>query len=143
GKYQEAEKWAQMLVDAGQADETTKKMLEAASQRKLPKGLRMMIESAALDRDGNSGSTEVSGPSFTLRWVAKQDEPDTVELPDATKGQVTYADGRVEEEHLKVSQTWLLEPAMIDTVNWSEWKGSDKSLFLTLNNEAHMLAVQK
>ncbi len=47
GKFEEAEKWAQNIVDSGQADETSRKMLEAAKARKLSDGLRMMIEPAA------------------------------------------------------------------------------------------------
>jgi serine/threonine protein kinase/Tfp pilus assembly protein PilF len=44
GKFDQAESWAQKMVDSGQADETAKKMLEAARQKKLSDGLRLMIE---------------------------------------------------------------------------------------------------
>ncbi len=44
GKYEAAEKWARMIVDSGQADESAKKMLEAAKARSLGDGLRAVIE---------------------------------------------------------------------------------------------------
>ena len=47
GKFEQAEKWAQNLVDSGQADEVGKKMLEAAKEKRLSEGLRMMIEPLA------------------------------------------------------------------------------------------------
>jgi predicted Ser/Thr protein kinase len=43
-KFPEAEKYAQMLEDSGQADALAKKMLEAAKARRLPEGLRAAIE---------------------------------------------------------------------------------------------------
>lgn len=82
-------------------------------------------------------------PVFTLRWVAKADDKDALELPDATKGRVTHADGRVEEDTLRVSKTWLLEPSMLREVGWNRWKGFDKSLFLILKNDADILALQE
>lgn len=44
GKFADAEKWAQKVVDSGQGDQTAEKMLEAAKNKKLPDGLRMMLE---------------------------------------------------------------------------------------------------
>jgi Flp pilus assembly protein TadD len=44
GKFEQAETWAQKLVDSGQADETGKKMLEAAKAKHLSEGLRFVIE---------------------------------------------------------------------------------------------------
>ena len=44
GKYDKAEEWATKLVDSGQADETAQQMLKAARAKKLPDGLRLMIE---------------------------------------------------------------------------------------------------
>jgi tetratricopeptide (TPR) repeat protein len=44
GKFADAEKWAQKIVDSGQADETTRKMLEAAKSKNLNDGLRLMLE---------------------------------------------------------------------------------------------------
>ena len=44
GKFPEAEKYAQMIEDSGQADAITKKMLEAAKARSLSEGLRATIE---------------------------------------------------------------------------------------------------
>jgi len=47
GKFEDAERWAQNIIDAGQADETVKKMLEAAQKKKLSEGLRLVIEPPA------------------------------------------------------------------------------------------------
>ncbi|MFZ0829351.1 MAG: protein kinase [Verrucomicrobiia bacterium] len=44
GKFDQAETWAQKVVDSGQADETATRMLEAARQKNLNDGLRLMIE---------------------------------------------------------------------------------------------------
>jgi serine/threonine protein kinase len=44
GKFEPAEKWAQNIVDSGQADETVRLMLQAAKDRELPEGLRLLIE---------------------------------------------------------------------------------------------------
>jgi Flp pilus assembly protein TadD len=44
GKFSEAEKYAQMLEDSGQADAVAKKMLEAAKSQHLSEGLRVTIE---------------------------------------------------------------------------------------------------
>ena len=47
GKFEPAEIWAQKIVDSGQADETAKKMFEAAKAKKLSDGLRLVIEPPA------------------------------------------------------------------------------------------------
>jgi tetratricopeptide (TPR) repeat protein len=47
GKFEDAERWAQNIVDAGQADESVRKMLEAAQKKKLSEGLRLVIEPQA------------------------------------------------------------------------------------------------
>ena len=44
GKFDQAEEWASKLVDSGQADESAQQMLKAARAKKLPDGLRLMIE---------------------------------------------------------------------------------------------------
>jgi Flp pilus assembly protein TadD/tRNA A-37 threonylcarbamoyl transferase component Bud32 len=44
GKFEQAEKWAQNLVDSGQADELAQQMLKAAKAKQLSEGLRVMIE---------------------------------------------------------------------------------------------------
>jgi predicted Ser/Thr protein kinase len=96
----------------------------------------------ALD-PGSPAEAASKDPVFTLRWVAKAEDKDAVALPNATKGRVTHADGRVEEESLRVSKTWLLEPSMLREVGWNLWKGFDKSLFLILKNNADILALQE
>lgn len=74
--------------------------------------------------------------------MAKAEDKNAVALHDATKGRVTHADGRVEEETLQVPKTWLLEPSMLREVGWNRWKGFDKSLFLILKNDGNILARQ-
>ena len=44
GKFEQAEIWAQKVVDSGQADEIAKKILEAAKQKNLGAELRRLIE---------------------------------------------------------------------------------------------------
>ena len=44
GKFEDAEKWAQMVVDSGQGDAIATKMLEAAKAKQLSDGLRQTIE---------------------------------------------------------------------------------------------------
>jgi serine/threonine protein kinase len=44
GKYDDAQKWAQQVVDSGQGDQTATQMLQAAKNKQLPDGLRIMIE---------------------------------------------------------------------------------------------------
>jgi hypothetical protein len=44
GKFEQAEKWAEMIVDSGQGDEGARLLLKAAKDRKLSDGLRVMIE---------------------------------------------------------------------------------------------------
>jgi serine/threonine protein kinase len=44
GKFEDAEKWAQKIVDSGHADETAKKMLEAATNKQLSGALRLILE---------------------------------------------------------------------------------------------------
>ena len=43
-KFEQAEKWAQMIVDSGQGDEGARAMLQAAKDKKLSDGLRLMLE---------------------------------------------------------------------------------------------------
>jgi serine/threonine protein kinase len=47
GKFDNAEKWAQMVVDSGQGDAIATKMLEAAKEKRLSDGLRQTIEPPA------------------------------------------------------------------------------------------------
>lgn len=51
GKFKEAEKYAQMMVDAGQADKVGERMLQAAKEKRLGEGLRLMIEPQPIESD--------------------------------------------------------------------------------------------
>ena len=44
GKFDRAEEWASKLVDSGKADESAQQMLKAARAKKIPEGLRLMLE---------------------------------------------------------------------------------------------------
>ncbi len=44
GKFEQAEKWAGMGVDSGQGDDFARKMLQAAKDKKLSDGLRLMLD---------------------------------------------------------------------------------------------------
>jgi Flp pilus assembly protein TadD len=44
GKFERAEKYAQMIVDSGQGDKVADRMLQAAKEKRLGDGLRIMIE---------------------------------------------------------------------------------------------------
>ena len=44
GKFDQAENWAQKIVDSGQADDVLRRMLNAAKEKFLDAGLRLMIE---------------------------------------------------------------------------------------------------
>jgi tetratricopeptide (TPR) repeat protein len=43
GRFEEALKWANMIEDTGQADEMTKKIIEAAKTKQLSEGLRLLL----------------------------------------------------------------------------------------------------
>jgi len=44
GKFEQAEEWARKIVGSGQEDEAARAMLQAAKDKKLSDGLRVMIE---------------------------------------------------------------------------------------------------
>jgi tetratricopeptide (TPR) repeat protein len=44
GKFDQAEGWAQKIVDSGQGDDGACQMLKAAHEKRLSDGLRMMLE---------------------------------------------------------------------------------------------------
>ncbi len=44
GKYDKAEEWASKVVDSGQGDDFARRMLEAARAKRVPDGLRLMLE---------------------------------------------------------------------------------------------------
>jgi tetratricopeptide (TPR) repeat protein len=64
GKFDQAEKWAQNLEVSSQADETARKMLEAAKAKKLSEGLRLMIEPPEI-QPPPSHPTEITASHMT------------------------------------------------------------------------------
>jgi thioredoxin-like negative regulator of GroEL len=85
GKFDAAEPWAQKMVDSGQADETGKKMLEAAQARKLSDGLRTVIEPAPSGKPDTSISPP-SKPSSPVQITASSIEYDTQNHTLTAKG---------------------------------------------------------
>jgi serine/threonine protein kinase/tetratricopeptide (TPR) repeat protein len=76
GKFDQAEIWAQKLVDSGQADENAKKMLEAARQKKLSDGLRLVIEPPTSNPAPAKTSAGTDDPSeaATEAWHARVEQ---------------------------------------------------------------------
>jgi serine/threonine-protein kinase len=58
GRFDQAEIWAQKIEDSGQADETARKMLEAAKAGKLSDSLRWMIEPPQAAQGGQLWMTD-------------------------------------------------------------------------------------
>jgi tetratricopeptide (TPR) repeat protein len=69
GKFEQAARWAQDLIDAGQADDLVRQMLRAAQARQLSEGLRFRIE-PPLPNPGekvapNAASSESGSPALS------------------------------------------------------------------------------
>jgi tetratricopeptide (TPR) repeat protein/predicted Ser/Thr protein kinase len=69
GKFEQTETWAQKIVDSGQADDVTPKMLEAAKSKKLSEGLRLLIEpplakQSNVELNANGASAESWSPTL-------------------------------------------------------------------------------
>jgi serine/threonine protein kinase len=50
GNFEQAERWSKNLIDAGQADDLVKKMFQAAKEKQLSEGLRLIIEPPQTDQ---------------------------------------------------------------------------------------------
>ncbi len=75
GKYDQAEKWAQNIVDSGQADAGAQKMLEAAKAKQLSDGLRAMLEPpqfVSADKTADPALTEAARQAAQT-WLAMLD----------------------------------------------------------------------
>lgn len=114
----------------------------AQQRQEEMRALQKTRDAAAKNKSKPIEISVADAPVFTLRWVSKEGDVESVILPDGTKPRVTYGDGRVEEEYINVSKTWLLEPTMIRTAGWTNRRGEEKTLFLILKNEADMLVLQ-
>jgi hypothetical protein len=71
--------------------------------------------------------------SFSLRWVTRANDSDTIKVPAATVG----------GGWIRVMRNPLLEPSGIETVGWSMWNGGSKELFLTLKGELPVMTLQQ
>jgi serine/threonine protein kinase/preprotein translocase subunit SecD len=105
-----------------------------------PRGVKIRYK---LVQNGSIVSNTDAGPDFTLRWLARDGEADTVVLSDARGPRIVVAGVPIPHDQLKVSKNWLLDSAKIKTVGWAEWRGENKKLWLTLNDEAAILALQQ
>jgi tetratricopeptide (TPR) repeat protein len=69
GNYAQAERWAQNIIDSGQADETIQKILQAAKDKHLSEGLRLMIEppETATEPQPDTSATQAT-PRRSREW---------------------------------------------------------------------------
>ncbi len=81
GKFDQAEKWAQDLVDSGQADELVSQMLQAAQSKHLSEGLRFRIEPPLPER-GRSVFGPVIEQALTVFAAIDLDASRVKTLPD-------------------------------------------------------------
>jgi tetratricopeptide (TPR) repeat protein len=81
GKFDQAEKWAQDLVDSGQADELVRQMLQAAQAKHLSEGLRFRIEPPLPER-GSSVFGPVIEQALTVFAAIDLDASRVKTLPD-------------------------------------------------------------
>ncbi|MGO8836376.1 MAG: protein kinase domain-containing protein [Limisphaerales bacterium] len=93
GKFDLAAKWAQNIVDAGQVDDISKQMLEAAKAKKLGDNLRQMIEPPQASQPiqvtpetgaENPAATAAQPSQLEFRWVAAESDTNSPAelLPD-------------------------------------------------------------
>jgi serine/threonine protein kinase/Tfp pilus assembly protein PilF len=71
GKFELAERWAQRVVESGEADEVATKMLEATKGKNLPEGLRMKIE-PPVPPNVERTTPDVGGDKITVEDLALQ-----------------------------------------------------------------------
>ena len=81
GKFDRAERWAQKLVDSGQADDLARQMLTAAQEKHLSEGLRFRIEPPPATNETGStpaGPTSVNSVSASAAVESAADRGQTV-----------------------------------------------------------------
>ena len=78
GKFDAAESWAQKIVDSGQADDVMRRILNAAKEKHLDAGLRLMIE--PLTANAPPASAETWSPT-----LAPGEKPDLQKIQDEAK----------------------------------------------------------
>lgn len=154
GKYDQAEKWAQDLIDAGQADDLVRQMLKAAQEKHLSEGLKFRIEPPAI-------STSSINPTMDTNTVSalqfrRQTTPNTIDcvtgLPIASSGAAAIdpatglpipsgGNGTIDSttglptvpptvesttNAVAIAEKWL---ALIDTGNYSESWSNASAIF--------------
>jgi len=81
GKFDQAESWAQKLVDSGQADDLARQMLKAAQEKHLSEGLRFRIEPPTATNETGStpaGPTSANSVSASAAVESAADRGQTV-----------------------------------------------------------------
>ena len=92
GKFDQAETWAQKVVDSGQADDLARQMLKAAQEKHLSEGLRSRIEPPPVANQ--AGNTSAGSPMTNIvpasaeTWsptLAPGEKPDMQKIRDEVK----------------------------------------------------------
>jgi hypothetical protein len=112
--------------------ETAEHAGNAAEVQRLTREIQNLGETLT-DHLTDAGMSWPGLESFSLRWVARANDFDTIRLPDATSG----------NDRIRVMKNALLTPSAIETMGWSKWNGASKELFLTLKGEATILTLQQ
>jgi serine/threonine protein kinase/tetratricopeptide (TPR) repeat protein len=86
GKFDPAEKWAQDLIDAGQADDLVRQMLKAAQEKHLSEGLRFRIAPPATSTSNITSTMDNSSNSaLQFRRVLPENSTEPADwLPSAS-----------------------------------------------------------
>jgi serine/threonine protein kinase/tetratricopeptide (TPR) repeat protein len=79
GKFDQAEKWAQNLIDAGQADDLARQMLQAAQAKHLSEGLRFRIEPQGV-------ATASAASTLQFRLVLPEDSTEPADRLTSASG---------------------------------------------------------
>jgi serine/threonine protein kinase/cytochrome c-type biogenesis protein CcmH/NrfG len=74
GKFDQSEKWAQKLVDSGQADDLARQMLQAAQAKHLDEGLRLRIEPPSTAGASSGANLEETVLSTVQAWLTLIDD---------------------------------------------------------------------
>jgi serine/threonine protein kinase/tetratricopeptide (TPR) repeat protein len=81
GKFDQAGEWAQKVVDSGQGDEIVRKMLAAATDKKLSEGLRVTLEPSPAPHtflNASAGNAEKATVNETGQALPVSSAPDVI-----------------------------------------------------------------
>jgi serine/threonine protein kinase/tetratricopeptide (TPR) repeat protein len=127
GKFAQAEEWAQKVVDSGQGDEIANKMLQAAKDKRLNEGLRIVIEPRS---SGNPPSTSAQPtlPTSALQFRLVADDSET-NVPTDTL--TNYLD-KARFEQLRVMQEVLMDGKAVERAGWYAGPDSQTKIMIGL-----------